>query len=74
MDHNAGKNKTARKFRYAWHASKSRHGNSVVFLMGLLSAEEADRVAREAAEVNDAERVVKLFEIISGPATSPPSS
>ena len=29
--------------------------NSVVFLMGLLSAEEADRVAREAAEVNDAE-------------------
>jgi hypothetical protein len=42
--------------------------------MGLLSAEEADRVALEAAEVSDAARVVKLFEIISGPATSPPSS
>jgi osmotically-inducible protein OsmY len=45
----------------------------VVYLMGLLSAEEADRVAREAAEVNKAERVVKLFEIIAGPATSQPS-
>ena len=48
--------------------------NSVVYLMGLLSADEADRVALEAAEVGDAERVVKLFEIIAGPATSPPSS
>jgi len=48
--------------------------NSVVYLMGLLTAEEADRVALEAAEVNSAERVVKLFEIISAPATSPPSS
>ena len=48
--------------------------NSVVYLMGLLSAAEADRVALEAAEVSDAERVVKLFEIIAGAPTSPPSS
>ena len=48
--------------------------NSVVYLLGLLSAEEADRVALETAEVNSVERVVKLFEIISAPATSPPSS
>lgn len=48
--------------------------NSVVYLMGLLTTEEADRVALEAAEVNSASRVVKLFEIISAPATSPPSS
>ena len=47
--------------------------NGVVYLMGLLSADEADRVALEAAEVGDAERVVKLFEIIAGSATSPPS-
>jgi len=48
--------------------------NSVVYLMGLLSAAEADRVALEAAEVSDAERVVKLFEIIAGAPTSPPSN
>jgi len=48
--------------------------NSVVYLMGLLNAEEADRVALEAAEVNSVARVVKLFEIISAPTTSPPSS
>ncbi len=47
--------------------------NGVVYLMGLLSADEADRVALEAAEIGDAERVVKLFEIIAGPATSRPS-
>ena len=42
--------------------------NSVVYLMGLLTALEGDRVALEAAEVSGAERVVKLFEIIEAPA------
>lgn len=42
--------------------------NSVVYLMGLLTEAEADRVALEAAEVSGAERVVKLFEIIPAPA------
>ena len=38
--------------------------NSVVYLMGLLTAEEAQRVAEEAAEVKGVTRVVQLFEII----------
>ena len=42
--------------------------NSVVYLMGLLTEEEADRVALEAAEVSGAERVVQLFELIPAPA------
>ena len=42
--------------------------NSVVYLMGLLTAEEADRVSLEAAEVSGAERVVQLFELIPAPA------
>ncbi len=42
--------------------------NSVVYLMGLLTEEEADRVSLEAAEVSSAERVVQLFELIPTPA------
>ena len=42
--------------------------NSVVYLMGLLTEEEADRVSLEAAEVGSAERVVQLFELIPAPA------
>jgi osmotically-inducible protein OsmY len=42
--------------------------NSVVYLMGLMTAEEADRVALEAAEVSSVERVVQLFEIVNAPA------
>ena len=42
--------------------------NSVVYLMGLMTAEEADRVALEAAEVSSIERVVQLFEIVNAPA------
>jgi osmotically-inducible protein OsmY len=38
--------------------------NSVVYLMGLLTPEEAQRVAEEAAEVKGVTRVVQLFEII----------
>ena len=38
--------------------------NSVVYLMGLLTPEEAQRVAEEAAEVRGVTRVVQLFEII----------
>jgi osmotically-inducible protein OsmY len=42
--------------------------NAVVYLMGLLTAEEADRSALEAAEVKSVTRVVQLFELISAPA------
>ena len=42
--------------------------NSVVYLMGLLTEEEADRVSLEAADVGGAERVVQLFELIPAPA------
>ncbi len=42
--------------------------NGVVYLMGLLTEAEADRVALEAAEVSGAERVVQLFELIPAPA------
>ena len=42
--------------------------NSVVYLMGLLTKEEADRVSLEAGEVSSAERVVQLFELIPAPA------
>jgi len=38
--------------------------NSVVYLMGLVTQPEADRIAGETAEVNGVERVVQLFEII----------
>ena len=41
--------------------------NSVVYLMGLLTEAEAERVALEAAEVGSAERVVQLFELIPAP-------
>ena len=42
--------------------------NSVVYLMGLLNEEEADRVSLKAAEVRGAERIVQLFELIPAPA------
>ena len=42
--------------------------NGVVYLMGLLTAAEADRSALEAAEVKSVTRVVQLFEIITEPA------
>ena len=42
--------------------------NNVVYLMGLLTEEEADRVSLEAGEVSGAERVVQLFELIPAPA------
>ena len=38
--------------------------DGVVYLMGLVTQPEADRIAGEAAEVNGVERVVQLFEII----------
>lgn len=38
--------------------------NSVVYLMGLLTPEEADRTADEAAAVKGVKRVVRLFELI----------
>ena len=43
--------------------------NGVVYLMGLVSQDEAERIAREAAEVGGATKVVQLFEIIPTPAT-----
>ena len=42
--------------------------NSVVYLMGLMTEEEADRVSLAAAEVGSAQRVVQLFELIPAPA------
>ena len=42
--------------------------NAVVYLMGLVTADEADRIALEAAEVKSVTRVVQLFEIITAPA------
>jgi len=38
--------------------------NSVVYLMGLITPEEAKRVAAEAAGVKGVKRVVQLFELI----------
>lgn len=38
--------------------------NSVVYLMGLLTPEEADRTATAAADIEGVERVVRLFELI----------
>ena len=43
--------------------------NSIVYLMGLVSEKEADRISLEAGKVSDAKRIVKLFEIIPAPAT-----
>lgn len=38
--------------------------NGVVYLLGLVTREEADRVAAVAAEVGGVQKVVKLFELI----------
>ena len=38
--------------------------NGVVYLMGLATREEAERVAAEAASTSGVQRVVKLFELL----------
>ena len=38
--------------------------NGVVYLLGLVTEEEADRIATEASEVSGVQRVVRLFEYI----------
>ena len=38
--------------------------NGVVYLLGLVTAEEADRIATEASAVSGVQRVVRLFEVI----------
>ncbi|KGE03244.1 BON domain-containing protein [Pseudohaliea rubra] len=38
--------------------------NGVVYLMGMVTAEEADRIATMAAEISGVQRVVRLFELI----------
>lgn len=38
--------------------------NGVVYLMGMVTREEADRLARAAADFSGVQRVVRLFEII----------
>ncbi len=38
--------------------------NGVVYLMGLATREEADRIAAKAATISGVQRVVKLFELI----------
>lgn len=40
--------------------------DGVVFLLGLVTREEADRIAAEAADVSGVQRVVRLFEFIEG--------
>ncbi len=43
--------------------------NGVVYLMGLATREEADRVAAAAADMSGVQRVVRLFEIVEPSAT-----
>jgi len=38
--------------------------NGVVYLMGMVTAEEADRIAAMAADISGVQRVVRLFELI----------
>ena len=38
--------------------------NGVVYLMGLATQEEADRISATAADLSGVQRVVRLFEII----------
>ena len=38
--------------------------DGIVYLMGLVTAEEAERITATAAGVSGVERVVKLFELI----------
>jgi len=38
--------------------------NGVVYLMGLASAEESDRIAQKTAGISGVQRVVRLFEIV----------
>jgi len=40
--------------------------DGVVYLLGMVSREEADRIAAEAADVSGVQRVVRLFEYIDG--------
>lgn len=40
--------------------------DGVVFLLGMVTREEADRIASEAADVSGVQRVVRLFEYIDG--------
>lgn len=39
--------------------------DGVVYLLGLVTQEEADRIAAQAADVSGVQRVVRLFELIS---------
>ncbi|MEM6483673.1 MAG: BON domain-containing protein [Pseudomonadota bacterium] len=43
--------------------------NGVVFLLGLVTREEAERIANSAANVSGVQRVVRLFEYIDDAAT-----
>lgn len=47
------------------HRVKVVTENGVVFLMGLATAEEAGRIARETATLSGVQRVVRLFELIN---------
>ncbi|MEP0203436.1 MAG: BON domain-containing protein [Halioglobus sp.] len=38
--------------------------NGVVFLMGMVTAEEANRIADAAADIGGVQRVVRLFELV----------
>ncbi|MDH3994609.1 MAG: BON domain-containing protein [Gammaproteobacteria bacterium] len=43
--------------------------NGVVYLMGLATREESDRIAAKAASIGGVQRVVRLFELTEQPAT-----
>jgi osmotically-inducible protein OsmY len=40
--------------------------NGTVFLLGMVTREEADRIAAQAADVSGVQRVVRLFEYVEG--------
>lgn len=39
--------------------------DGVVYLMGLVTADEAERIASVAADISGVQRVVKLFELVN---------
>jgi osmotically-inducible protein OsmY len=39
--------------------------NGVVYLMGLVTREEAERISEVAADISGVQRVVRLFELVN---------
>ncbi len=64
MDYYQGQGQLASQSQYPLYASKVVTENGVVYLMGLLTPEEAERVKEEAASVEGIVKVVSLIELI----------